>query len=485
MNSIWGVVHAGAMRAWGAPLLFFVLLSSSAQAGLFADGPVDVLVLDDREGCESPVADACFVAIAADGAPGEAEVDAYQRVYYVGAYGEDAVPLLPDESVSFRGSEVWVRQPALRLATESYNGAAPDLSASPVAPDLTSQHAAVRVGEKLYGGEYVDGDGGVGYERAGPFHRPTGTDTDYSLTGFDEVACGVAAAEPTCAPTQTYGAAYRSATPNVKWGLEVYDMEVATRDPQLRDLHRVQHGAVSLVLHRAGAVPLAPPASTRDRAAAPEDAGPAATPAVAPVVPQRDAATGAPPLTVSATTTAPPQDDAPLLAARVAAVALGALVLAGAALYSRFQTRQSLLESSARERVLAIVDARPGVCLSEVADEMGVTRNAVAHHVRMLHRARLVEVVEDDGRRRLYKPGTSVQPDLRVPAAVADHPVRGRIVALLGAAPAGVTRRDIHASLADVPERTRNHAVRRLALRGIVEVVKDAAGEERIRLASA
>lgn len=472
------------------PFFALILVVPQAQAGLQTDAPVgDVEVVDDRgTSCGSGPVRACFATVRADAAPGDAEVDAYQRVLYVGAATGD-VALLPDESVVLRGSDLVLRHDALRLATAAWNGApAPRVETAGL--DMTPERAALRVRDpasdaprdRYYGAKYAPEENGVGYDRVGPFHRPTGTETDAYTTQV-VAACAPAPGTPCREAAHTSGDAYRDATPNVRFGVEFYDVEVAAGEPQLRRLERLERGLGLATVQRAAAPALslarapaaAAPLGEGDAAPAPAAPAPLASPQAGPEAPRATAAGLAPIAAPEAGLLTP---------ARVAAVALGLLVLAAAALYSRFQTQQALLESGSRGRILRIVEARPGVCLSEVAEEMGVTRNAIAHHVRMLHRARLLETVEDDGRRRLYKPGTSVQPGLRVPAAILDHPVRGRIVALVGADPAGVPRRAIHERLHDVPERTRNHAVRRLAVRGILEVVRDPAGEEWLRLAA-
>lgn len=58
---------------------------------------------------------------------------------------------------------------------------------------------------------------------------------------------------------------------------------------------------------------------------------------------------------------------------------------------------------TARDRLLDYLHERPGCCIQDIADHLGIARTSAVHHVRVLRRDRQV-VVQRKGRRVLHFP---------------------------------------------------------------------------------
>lgn len=61
------------------------------------------------------------------------------------------------------------------------------------------------------------------------------------------------------------------------------------------------------------------------------------------------------------------------------------------------------MSDDARDRLMEFLRERPGCCLQEIADHLGIARTSAVHHVRVLRRERQV-VVQRKGRRALHFP---------------------------------------------------------------------------------
>lgn len=168
----------------------------------------------------------------------------------------------------------------------------------------------------------------------------------------------------------------------------------------------------------------------------------------------------------------PTQPAAHTLPRIVAASALGALLLA--LLYSRIARRDEALRSDRRARIIELLQARGPMALPDLTREMGCDRTTVTHHLRLLSRLSHVVIERVDGRVVAALPGQS--------AAEALAPRAPEIIERLLRENGGqMTRADLHAAAADLPLRTRNHALAKLANDGrIMRILR--AGTELVLL---
>lgn len=98
----------------------------------------------------------------------------------------------------------------------------------------------------------------------------------------------------------------------------------------------------------------------------------------------------------------------------VAATAVGsALALVGLMLYSRL-SRGQLLEHERRDEVYKLVQAEPGISLTDVAQRCGLGWGTTVYHLDRLERAGFV-ASERNGARRCYFPIGTVAKDARAP----------------------------------------------------------------------
>lgn len=130
--------------------------------------------------------------------------------------------------------------------------------------------------------------------------------------------------------------------------------------------------------------------------------------------------------------------------------------------YSRYDDSDPL-EHEDRETVFETIDDSPGVYLSELSEQTGVSLSTLRHHVRVLERENLIAAARVRGRRRFYPAHTE---DVELAAAMNDEATAPIVDALarLGA----VTVSD----LADVDGRdasTVTHHLQRLEEDGLVE----------------
>jgi DNA-binding MarR family transcriptional regulator len=86
------------------------------------------------------------------------------------------------------------------------------------------------------------------------------------------------------------------------------------------------------------------------------------------------------------------------------ALMLGSLIAAGLALYQRV-TRARALQHEARARILAHVEAKPGVLVGRVAKELGLDYHSAAHHVRVLRRCGHLDIAKAGRNYALYPAG--------------------------------------------------------------------------------
>lgn len=120
-----------------------------------------------------------------------------------------------------------------------------------------------------------------------------------------------------------------------------------------------------------------------------------------------------------------------------------------AGLYSRIE-RRTVLDHASRDRLAAVVAARPGVTLAELTRELALHSAAVVHHARTLERNHVIASRREGARRRFYPVGARLPP---MPAPDALTPAEARLLALLESGPRsqselardlGVSRQAVH-----------------------------------------
>jgi DNA-binding transcriptional ArsR family regulator len=150
-----------------------------------------------------------------------------------------------------------------------------------------------------------------------------------------------------------------------------------------------------------------------------------------------------------------------------------ALVILLAWLYSRFNNPRDLLASPVRQKLIAAVKAQAGITQKELADQLGLRRQSVAHHLKLLERAQMVVLRFHDGALHVYATTVDAPPSkISATRRVLD------LVRTRGSIP----RADVHQALADIPRRTCNAAIKSLLTQGKVEEIRTQEGA-RLRLA--
>ncbi len=79
--------------------------------------------------------------------------------------------------------------------------------------------------------------------------------------------------------------------------------------------------------------------------------------------------------------------------------------------YSRHDNSDPL-EHDVRERIFQSIERSPGTYITELSDELTVTRSTVRYHVRILEDERLVATEQTDGKHRLYPRNSTENPEL-------------------------------------------------------------------------
>lgn len=119
----------------------------------------------------------------------------------------------------------------------------------------------------------------------------------------------------------------------------------------------------------------------------------------------------------------------------------------------------------AQERILQVVTERPGVCVQDLAEALGLTRTAALHHIRRLTRDRLVSSVRQ-GRRVLHFLPATQQPQSLL-GLLQVHTARQVVERLLK--DPGTSWRQLASQLGVTPRAVRWH-IRRLEREGALRV---------------
>lgn len=363
--------------------------------GGLAGGTLDAEVLyvdvrDQRESCSTPVAGFCSFDLKAGEGLGDFEIDIVQNVSYVGLATE--LPLLPDDSITLRGNDVVVMNPAPELLTNTWNQHAPELLSSEAAGVQLSQVKWVAYYQGPWvrdpAGEWRRNELGVewanrDFYQVGPFNAQHEGQTDNLTSGIGGAPiCGPADAETSCDEAEREVAAFwRSTTPNVRKGIQFWDFQVATDPEMLRPAAALTGPSYRAFL--AISNESSPVASLRGSIGWTDLPGERAPPRSPP---RDDTPPPVPPNQLEATSsqglTPPPEPSDPRFAAAALGVTVAVLV---AALYARV-IHARVLAHPKRRKIYEIIAASPGIGISALVPRADVARNAVEHHIRHLKR---------------------------------------------------------------------------------------------------
>lgn len=470
-----------------AALVGLLMGCVTASAGGSLDaGPVQVVVQDARgASCDEPIAGWCLANATLSDDPRGDYVDASQHVSYVGV-GTDWGLLppgprsaLPDESVAARGEDGHVPNPVVPLVAENWaqsplGPGLPGIFMMFISPDnVTFQYNVVDgsspdhpVKWNTFEVDWAHDGYGVSYDQVGPVGAPWDGDTDGDLHAAARANCiGPRDTDECRASTNSTTDQVTQSTPDADLGFEFHSVQVTTNASRLESLAASIPGAYAPVRYDPYQ---ATPAPSRLET----DPGVSGLPQVAP-----RAAPSAPATAPRASPDAPLHLSAgetslvaqhPSAAALVTVFAAAAFAVAASALYSRFQTRQDALVSETRRRILEEVAARPGVSPAEIGHRVGLTRNAILHHVRVLERMRLVAIERVEGKVLLHLSGQRL--DAR-DALAQRTKARGLLLDALRAAPEGLTSAELAKAFPHVPRRTLDHSLTRLAEDGLAAQV--------------
>lgn len=492
---LWDPEAVGVRRVF--LLACFLLAGGAAQAGGALETPVLVVVVEDQRGneCGVHLAGFCTFEARVNNTPGDSSLDVFQQVHYAGVASNFSFAklvladawILPDQSITLRGSDLYIRYPFLRMVTERYG------EIEPVTPLFWIQLTPHGYGIRYYGPDLQEPlepphdrkfmlsyeEEGVGYEQTGPFNRPTGGTTDEWVEPTSELVCLWTPTEECRQTAAGVVDGFQAASPSLRFGLELMDVQVSTAPETLRYRSTGEDGGTAASGLPGGDDKDGTP--HRNFTKAPQewmghdprsfprgiDSGEVAPKAFPPLRPQ------------GAGTDLEPSPEVPLPFLVKALAVTFVLACLAASLYSRFNGKRDLLRSETRQRLLDLVQREPGISISDAAERLGLARNAIHHHLRMLHRVNLIKIHPQGQRKELYLAAATPSSE---PAWLRRNPICRRIVALLSSAPEGIPRKTLHDLLPDIPERTRNYHLRRLVGAG---VIVQEGGDRRVRLASA
>ncbi|MFA5862921.1 MAG: helix-turn-helix domain-containing protein [Candidatus Thermoplasmatota archaeon] len=464
-------------------------VSSSTLASADLDlGPI-VLEVVDAHGydCVTGVFRVCVVSYTDGASPADSTLDTYERLDYIGVGTHPTwTPLLPDESLRIHGRDLYLDDPLLPWLTAN-SGALPP---APIVADLvgvrmsesnTSVYfpepdpdnpGAVR--ETQRSGVYSS-DQGISYDRIGPVNAPGGNDSDNYTSQTAGAPCRFQAAA--CSPASMITETFNATTPNVRVGVEFQDAQAATNASRLHPDE--------------DSTPSPPPVATQSqplgRAPAEFHAPTGIHLAVEPPIAQENVAPGVPlqrthgvseggqpPARAPVDPLPPPNPPRLPLAATIVIAAAAAITFAFAAtLYTRFSTRAQVLDSAARCALLEHLSLHHSLSVMEVSSQLGVTRNAAMHHIRLLEKAGLVRLVRL--RRRVMVHPLSEESALQAMTLRARYPLParlGRAVEEHGS----LSRSRLHDLMPEVPVRTRNHTIRLAIELGFIAQARRATG---------
>ena len=484
------------------------MAASQATATSLAEGPVAYVVVEDRFGpdCAPSVAGTCIANVSStDGTLAGTTVDAHHELRYIGVALDSSATRemigvespVPETDAGVDFAHFFVPYPFFILADGAIDHAPrPDdryfVSMSPEGTIVhyygpTTRSSDLHFDNQTWGVTFLQQ--GPGYDGLRLVYAPGPLQSDHELdsTGGVCTTSGAAviravietASQQPCETEMGHTSeTLKSNSPSVRAGLQFANAEVSTNASHVgSSSYRSRSPSDTVLLKKSLSFP--PPGNEPRRnpplGRGQEDAE--VLPAW-PVPLEVPIPTGAGTRTSISISGGAPSPSWPLV---TTALAVGAmLLLVGAALYSRLASKQQLLRSAQRQRLLEVVTGQPGVSLAAAASALQLSPNAIRHHAQMLSKAGLLSIVASRHRVFLYPAGRAPRADdtvfLRQPVE------RDEVFQVLVASVEGLTRSDMHALLPGMAARTRNHRLRRLIDLGFVEVVKSDSGE-RFRVA--
>lgn len=474
---------------WGlAVSAAIVAIVPPALAGLDAQGPLTVIIDDGKDSpCVPNVSIPCPLTIDDGDTFGNSTIDirqTYNRVW-IGidpAYVPIIGSYLPPYAVYTEGDDLYLTYDVIDMVATAYRKIPQERPHRDLAGfDISSQNISVYVlgpsardplgphENRSYGLNISTGEGGAGYDQAGPFNANLTSATDNQLDDF-HLLCDFSPADAFEVCKSTISNSWNTinwSTPNAAFGLQWENVSAATNSSMLGQAYTPAEGAAASLGDpgkRGTPEPLTP--ARQDSSAGdpfyqtprglhdpePVDDGPR-TDVSSP--PARDGP--APPI--------PPSHES--LDRTLVAVGAAFVIAIGLhALYSRFSTVDDVLRHPVRARLSATIRESGGIQFAELERRSSLRRTTLDYHLSLMTRAGLVVRERRAGLLYLFPAGRI--PTQGLSSAELSHPTRGRVLAALLDAPAGLTRDQLRSAIPDMPTRTRNHTLARLRELGIV-----------------
>lgn len=319
-------------------------------------------------------------------------------------------------------------------------------------------------------------DGGTGYEETGGFEEIViESDTDEVIRSWALASC-YELHDATCVGQENQVDVLESTTPNVAFSLLLYETQVAGSSDTLgrrqQDIVRGSAGEASL-LRGSALQPNNRPQPEMELRAPIEwrrppsnDSGPSG---------QKDPVHVQ--LSSNVTMQSPEPEEIARWSAAGAYAASFAIALAMASLYARISRRDDALRSQRRTLILSILREKGPRTIAELAHDVQLDWSTVEHHARLLKKTGHVNITRDRSRAVVALPGQNGH--LAESKPTAWH----QILCALNESGGTLLRHELHARLAWIPLRTRNHALNQLAMRGLL-IEEDTPFGLRLRVAS-
>lgn len=454
-------------------LVALSILLSGGLPPVLAGGALDADVLfvqinDERDDCEVPLAGFCSFDVSSDGTAGNSVLDVYQEIHYVGIATD--IPLLPDHSLIIRGNDVYAPNPIVPAATETWNAFKPnDHPGSDHAwVELTPHHAGI-----FYHGPWLGNltgpwrDNGLGtewgkdYHQIGPYNAPGGRGRTDNLSSGSGDVCDISGFTTECHQLEEdVDSTWEATTPDIQIGYQFWDIQAATNRSMLTppEAHLVKqdnpptwwkdaYASWSRHARRPSSWPDLPPPSSL---ALPEPGSRFYEGRTQPTTPRTER--------IQQEDVSGPPEGPPLAAVVAAASAGAALLLLAIALYSRI-ARAHVLANPTRRAVYELIQASPGIGVTQILEKVDVSRNAVEHHLDHLKKHALLTERRAGHARSFFAADACPGNDALECLAVLRHDTRRRLAgALLQGAS---TQRDIETQTG-VPQRLVAHHLARL-----------------------
>lgn len=476
----------GATRDLTAARLFLLactLVLPAASAGIHVDGVI-AIVVEDHHGssCPAILSDSCPATFGSDGDLGSTTIDAQQspsRVSVALNPEKSPVPLpegfLPRYALHLEGDRMVLGWGGVyEKLVDAYAGIPQERPyRDAVGFELDMRRIGAYVygpspldpvgphGNRTFGFGVDDPDSEISSEHLGPFNEKWTLHFRPFLVSFGNLTC---AFEPLEGCAEAYEGAVGTASPllpDIRAGVSWESVGLAT-DPDAFDWVGSTRYATVAELPLQGSSIAVPPSPTRPQL----DPSLTPIPIGEPLIVTEDAEKdGSRRLISLEDQKPPPTNDPPKRASTPYYALMGAVAAAAAiwwilgALYSRFASKDRLLQHATRVALLeALRDGVPRQA-SELCRQFGSQRTALIHHLTILERSGMIQCIKSNRRLLVTIVGRSRLDAIELEFT---HPTRGPVLRVLRDHGGAMARADIHAALPEFPARTRNHAMKRL-----------------------